>query len=107
MLLGQDADDLAFGLDRLVAKELSWPQRFLQRIKRAGRWEKLLALAAAGLFAVLFHLTLKAIPIESEVMLGGQSFEQFGWKTVRRIKLGGLLARDHCAAAVAHAIEQS
>ena len=40
----------------------------------------------------------KALPIEGQVVLGGQRLEQLGRKAVRRVHLGRLAAGDHLAA---------
>ena len=87
-MAGDDATDRGFGFERVVAEELGGVERLLERIDRAaGAHHGVLHLA--GDFAVLFHRGIVALPIEGEVMFGGERFEELGRHAVGLIELGG------------------
>ena len=61
----------------------------------------------AGGLAVLFHRGIVALPIEGQVVLGGERFEQLGRDAVGLVQLGRDGAVDGDAVVAAHLVEDA
>ena len=90
----------------VVAEELGGVERLLERVDRAaGAHHGVLHLA--GNFAVLLHRGIVALPVEGEVVLGGERFEELGRDAVGLVELGGDVAIDGDAVLAAHVVEDA
>ena len=101
LVLRDQTHDAGRGFDRFVAQELAAVHRLLERVQRAGL-EQLDLLPAARFDAMPLHGRAVTGPVEREISLGGERFEQLGRKAVRGVHVGRFVPRDHHAAALGH-----
>ena len=94
---GNDADHLGIvDLERFVANELAAVHGLFQCFERVGL-EKFNLSPAARFQPMALHLGRVAVPIEGQVMLGGQGLEQLGREAVGLVHVGRFGAGDHAA----------
>ncbi len=84
---GDDALHRRVGLGRRIAEKLGRMQSLLERVDRALRAHHGV-LHLARYFAVLLHRGVVALPIECQVVLRRQRFEQLGRHAIRLVQLG-------------------
>ena len=92
-VLRNDAHHLAVCFGRFIAAKLRAVHRFFKCVQRA-RAKHLRAVARPRPLSVRIHRLAEACPVEGAVALGGQRFQEFGWKAIRCVQFGSIAAAN-------------
>ncbi len=94
MVFGDDPDDFAVGLDRLVAQKLGSGMRFSQGVNGAGLHDRAREGLAAADAMVLVHQLAKTSAIDRKVVAGRNGFGQLDQEAVGLMQVEGVVSRD-------------